>query len=66
MTIGKRIKHLRDVLNINQTEFGKRIGISNPAVSKIENGITNPAERTIKLICSEFGISREWLTTGSG
>lgn len=64
--IGTRIKLLRKTLGLNQRDFGERIGISDPAVSKIEKGINMPSEQTIKSICREFGVDYFWLTEGIG
>lgn len=47
-------------------QFGDRIGISNPAVSTLESGKTNPSRRTILAICREFDIREAWLLTGDG
>ena len=66
MELSDRIKCVREASGLNQTEFGKRIEIGSSGMSKLEKGINNPADRTIRLICSEFGISRHWLETGEG
>ena len=36
--IGKKIKSLRDRLNLSQGEFGEKYGVSAQAVSKWERG----------------------------
>lgn len=61
-----RIKEVRKSVGLSMQEFGKRLGISSPSVSKIENGINNPSEQTIRAICSEFNINRDWLELGIG
>lgn len=66
MELSDRIKLVREASGLNQTEFGKRIEIGSSGMSKLEKGINNPADRTIRLICSEFGINRHWLETGEG
>lgn len=35
----------------NKTEFGKELGMSQPAVTQIINGDRNPSPRTAKRIC---------------
>ena len=62
--VGKRIKEVRNALDMSQTDFGNEIGISSAAVSKIEKGINNPSEQTIKLICTKFNVNSEWLKDG--
>jgi len=61
-----RIKEVRITAKLTQDEFGKKIGISNTAVSKIEKGENNVSEQNILSICREFNISEEWLRTGNG
>lgn len=64
--MNSRIKELRNYLNLNQEEFGSRIGIGNTAVSKIEKGQNNVSEQVLILICKEFGVNEKWLRTGAG
>ena len=66
MSLSERIKEVRKKSGLNQIEFGKRIGIGSSGMSKLESGDNNPSSQTIKLICSEFHISREWLEFGTG
>lgn len=64
--MNQRIKYVRkNILKLSMEEFGEHIGISKSAVSQIESGTNNPSERTIKLICSKFGISDDWLRNGT-
>lgn len=64
--MNRRIKELRKCMNISQEEFGNKLGISKSAISKIENGEFEPAQRTIKAICREFNVSYAWLKDGLG
>lgn len=66
MTQGERVKEIRKALGLSQEAFGERIGISDPAVSKIEKGINIPSEQTIRSICREFNVDYFWLTEGIG
>ena len=59
-----RIQMLRTNLGLSQAEFGAKLGISGPAVSKIESGVNNPSESTIKLICANFNVREQWLVNG--
>lgn len=61
-----RIKEIRTSANLSMRAFAERIGISSSAVALIETGKNNPSEQTVRAICSEFGIFREWLETGKG
>lgn len=64
--MNKRIKELRKYMGLSQEEFGNRLGISKSAISKIEKGDFEPAQRTIKAICREFNVSYAWLVDGKG
>jgi len=66
MIQGERVKEIRKALGLSQEAFGERIGISDPAVSKIEKGINIPSEQTIRSICREFNVDYFWLTEGIG
>lgn len=60
----ERIKQVRERANLSQRAFAQRIGISGPSVARLESGENNPGEQTIRAICSEFGVRREWLELG--
>ncbi|MBI4856129.1 MAG: helix-turn-helix transcriptional regulator [Acetobacterium woodii] len=64
--MNKRIKILREKLNLNQEDFGTQIGISKSAVSGYEIGRRNLSDQTIRAIVREFNVSEKWLRTGSG
>lgn len=65
MTIGDRVKEVRKHLKMNQTQFAERIEFTHPsAVSKLELGENNVQERTLKLICTEFGVNYGYLKYG--
>jgi transcriptional regulator with XRE-family HTH domain len=64
--MNSRVRELRKALNLSGDKFGKRIGVSKTAVSKIELGRAGITESIIKLICSEFGVNEAWLRTGDG
>lgn len=65
-SLSERIKAVRKAAGLNQKDFGTKIGIGMSAVSLLESGTNNPSDQTLRLICSEFGISRLWLETGDG
>ncbi|MCQ2743481.1 MAG: helix-turn-helix domain-containing protein [bacterium] len=64
--MNERIKELRKKLNLNQADFGKMIGVTVTAISKVEKGINNVSDRLILSICKEFNVNEEWLRTGTG
>ncbi|MGE7985560.1 helix-turn-helix domain-containing protein [Lysinibacillus fusiformis] len=66
MTIGLRIKSLRDMLNLSMQAFGDKIKMTSSNISKMEKDLRIVTDRTITLICSEFSVNEEWLRTGEG
>ena len=67
MSIGKRILDLRkNILNLNQEEFGMPLGITKSSVSKIEAGLNNPSSAIVISICREYHVNEEWLRHGTG
>jgi transcriptional regulator with XRE-family HTH domain len=61
-----RLKQLRKSLGLTQEEFGKRIGMSDVAISYMESGRTALSKQNTRLICLTFGVREEWLETGEG
>ena len=64
--LNTRIKSARKELKLTQTEFGKRIGVSDGAISLLEKGERNLTGQMRLAICREFGINQHWLLTGEG
>ncbi len=57
MDVGKRIKELRYKHNITTSELAKRCNVSQPVISKLENGHRIPDVPTIQKICEVFDIT---------
>lgn len=70
MEIYERIRELRKKhLKMSMEVFGKRLGVSRDTINNIElNRLARPDQKMslYKLICSEFGVSEEWLLNGAG
>ena len=66
MTISKRIRHLRQTLNMSQVEFAKSIYISNGYIAELECEHRRVNDRIIHLISLTFGVSEKWLKNGEG
>ena len=69
--VGDRIKALREKLGndgkkMSQTEFGRKIGLSQNAIANVENGNNGASESAILNICREFHVDETWLRTGEG
>lgn len=61
-----RLRELRKNLGLNQTEFGKKIGLKQATIGQMENGDRGITDRNITLICREFNVSELWLREGIG
>jgi transcriptional regulator with XRE-family HTH domain len=62
----ERLKQFRKSLGVTQGEFGKRIGMSDVAISYMESGRTALSDQNMKLICLTFGVNEAWLRDGAG
>lgn len=61
-----RIKELRKALELNQTEFGDKIGVKQGSIASYESGARVPLDAVINSICREFNVNEAWLRTGEG
>ena len=61
LTIGERIKDLREDLDLNQTELGKAIGATQRKISYIECGKYEPSIDDIISLCRFFKVSSDYL-----
>ena len=66
VSVNERLKLLRLALKLNQEEFGKKVGVSNTAISKLEKSERNVTDQMIISICREFNVNEEWFRTGEG
>lgn len=61
-----RIKQVRLMVELTQSEFGARIGVKRNTVAGYETGVRTPSDVVLKSISREFGVREEWLKTGDG
>ena len=66
LSINARVKAIRKAKRLNQTDFGKAIGLGQMAVSKLEQEGSTVTSKNILLICQKFHVSRDWLEKGEG
>lgn len=64
--MNKRIYEVRQSVSLSMRAFGEKIGISGQSVARLESGENNPSEQTIRAICAEFNVNRDWLVDGVG
>ena len=59
--LGSKIRLLRTNLNINQTLFAEKIGITQSTLSSYEKGNATPSIEVLLAIATEFHVSVDWL-----
>lgn len=60
MEFSEKIRFLRKKYKLSQAELGKKVGVSNRAVSKWENGESLPATDTLLSIATVFGVTLDF------
>lgn len=60
-TIGSRIKNIREIHKLTQTEFGELFGIVKSTVSSYEHGNSTPDDDIKIAICKYFNITMDYL-----
>jgi transcriptional regulator with XRE-family HTH domain len=61
--VGRRIRELRG-FDMTQTEFARRIGVTQGHLSTMERGEKEAGAAVLLAISREFGKSVDWLLTG--
>jgi len=64
--LGGRMRYLRRMLHLTQAELAETLGMSRSQLSMVENNTAGMSARTAVLIQKLFGLSRDWLLTGTG
>ncbi|MCI8409624.1 MAG: helix-turn-helix transcriptional regulator [Lachnospiraceae bacterium] len=63
--IYERVKYLRkEILNMTQDDFSKKIKISRSNLGSIETARVNITDRVICDICNAFSVNEDWLRNG--
>ena len=66
MSVGSRIKEVRDFFDLTQQEFADRLRIKRGAVANYELERNAPIDAVISLIYREFNVREAWLRDGTG
>ena len=61
-----RFKQFRKELKLNQTEFGKLVGLQQGSIADLERGKANISETIKKVLASEKNLNINWMETGEG
>jgi len=62
----KRLKTIRNSMNLTQRQFAALIGVSRDVVASWEIGRVQPTEAVLRLICRECAANYAWLKYGEG
>lgn len=66
MSINDRIKQLRKSLNLSQTDFGKKLGVSRDVINNLDRSAVDPKPLMLDHICSVYNVNPDWLMHGTG
>ena len=66
MTVGQRVKKIRQALDLTQQEFADKLGVSRGNIGAYETGKSNIGPAAFSLMCKTFNVSETWLRTGEG
>lgn len=66
MAIGMRIKGIRKDIGIYQNEFAKRLDVSVPTLSEVENGKIRPGFEILFRLSTRFNVNLEFILHGVG
>ena len=65
-TFATRLEALREALGINQSELGRRLGVSPQAVQKWESGANGPRGERLNKLASTHRTTVGYLISGEG
>ncbi len=66
MSTRLRVKIMRKKLNVTQSEFADRVGVSLAYVKMIETGAKPLSSKFIRAACAAYNVREEWLRKGAG
>ena len=61
LTFGEKLKLLREEHELNQTELGKLLNMTQRKISYLERDQYEPSLQDIKAICTYFRVSSDYL-----
>lgn len=64
LSIGWRLRGIRNEKNMKQIPFAKAIGLSQAVYSGLENGFTKPAIPILLAMEYIYGVRKEWILSG--
>lgn len=64
--VNERIATVVRESGLTNTDFAKKLRVSQAFISRLASGKVSASQRTILDICDKFGINQQWLETGEG
>ena len=61
LTFGEKIRLLREERELNQTQLGKKVNMTQRKISYLERDQYEPSMEDIKALCGYFQISADYL-----
>lgn len=61
MKLSEKIAYCRKRAGLSQEALAEKLGVSRQAVSKWETGDAEPEINKLKMLCTVFGVSADWL-----
>jgi len=65
-TLGERLRIARERMGLKQTQVKDRTNVNNKTLSGYENNVSDPDTNTLVTLADLYGVSYEWLLTGTG
>ena len=66
MTVGKRIKKIKNMLNITSSALAKKLSIPLRTIGSYERDEVPPSEKFLNAMISQLQVNINWLLTGAG
>ena len=61
LSLGEKIRLLREQRELNQSDLGKAVGMTQRKVSYLEKDTYEPSMEDIRALCTFFGVSADYL-----
>ncbi len=59
--IGMRLRKIRETLNMNQSEFAVKLGLSRSALGKYERDESFPSKKVLHILANQYNVSMDYL-----
>jgi len=66
VSIGRRLKSVRDQLGVSQSEITERLGVTQSSLARYESGQRRVPLPVLLALEHEFRVNHEWVLTGKG